>query len=24
LRAKADANPCLFLVRYFRVGPQFT
>ena len=24
LRAKANANPCLFLVRNFSVGPQFT
>jgi len=24
LRAKANANPCLFLVRYFGVAPQFT
>jgi len=24
LRAKADANPCLFPVRNFGIGPQFT
>jgi len=23
LRAKADASPCLFLGRYFEIGPQF-
>jgi hypothetical protein len=24
LQAKANASPCLFLVRYFGFGPQFT